>query len=90
MSYKSFKKVLDGGLIGMKASLPTYFSSADFIKVAKECFPNEYATLLQNSNYRTLHSWIARWYLNQRFVKHTTKDVISPMGNKSKNKTWEK
>ena len=69
MSYKSFKEALDRDLRRIKTALPKNFTSTDFIKVAKDCFPDEYATILRRSNYRTLHVWIARWYLHWNFEK---------------------
>ena len=91
MSYKQLASYLDNYLDSIKSSLPKYFSSADFINVAKDFFPNECAEILRQSNYRALHVWIARWYLNGHFKKIGDKKRIETvMQSKSKNTIWEK
>lgn len=90
MPYKSFEQALDSRLDTIKTSLPTFFTSADFIKVAKDCFPNEYAAILRGSSYRALHTWVARWYLSRRFKSVREEDIITAMGHISPNKVWEK
>ena len=88
MPYKAFEKILDSSLPRIRSSLPTTFTSSDFIKVAKDCFPNEFGTLLRNGSYRSLHSWIARWYLNRRFRQMGDSAIDTMMRNRSKNKVW--
>lgn len=91
MPYKAFERALDSGLDRIKSSLPKQFSSADFIQVANDCFPNEYAAIVRNTSYRTLHVWIARWYLNHRFKQlGSDTQIVTKMKNASYNKLWEK
>ena len=90
MSHKDLAKLLDSCREAIEESLPRYFSSADFIKVVKDCFPGEYASLLRQSSYKTLHSWIARWYLNTHFTQIGENEIETIMGHKSPNKMWKK
>ena len=90
MPYRAFEAVLDSGLDHIKASLPYHFSSADFIKVAKDSFPIEYAAILQISNYRSLHRWIARWYLNRHFAQVGNTHIQTIMGHQGSNILWVK
>lgn len=90
MPYRAFEAVLDSGLDHIKASLPYHFSSADFIKVAKDSFPIEYAAILQISNYQSLHRWIARWYLNRHFAQVGNIHIQTIMGHQGSNILWVK
>jgi len=90
MPYRTFESALDSSLERINASLPQHFTSSDFIKVAKDTYPNEYAAILQMSNYRTLHTWVARWYLNRHYTQVGDKDVKTTMGHNGRNKLWEK
>lgn len=91
MTYQSLEKTFNDGIQKIEASLPRLFTSADFIRVVKDYYPIEYAEAVRKaSNYRSLHTWIARWYLSRRYAKHSTKKVVSPMGKESANTLWEK
>ena len=90
MPYHTLELTLASGLNRINASLPQHFTSADFIQVAKDTFPNEYAAILQVSSYRTLHAWIARWFLNRHYTQLGQKNIQTLMGNNGANKLWEK
>lgn len=90
MSYKNFALLMDNGLDSITESLPRHFSSSDFIKVVKDSFPEEYAAILRQADYRSLHSWIARWYLNKHFTQIGEEHLITIMGHKNLNKLWRK
>ena len=90
MPFHAFEILLDSNLNRIVSSLPSIFTSADFIKVTKDCFPDEYAANLRNSNYRKLHSWIARWYLNRHFIQAGEREILTIMGHKSPNKMWRR
>ena len=90
MSFKVFEKVLDSDLCRIKSNLPSSFSSANFIQVVRHLFPNEYGEMLSESNYRALHTWIARWYLNRHFSQKGEAQITSTMGHKGSNKLWKK
>ena len=90
MPYRAFEMALDSSLERINASLPRLFTSSDFIKVAKDAFPNEYAAILQISSYRALHTWVARWYLNRHYTQVGDNDIKTIMGHYGRNKLWEK
>lgn len=90
MLFRSFESALDSSLERINESLPHLFTSSDFIKVAKDTYPNEYAAILQISNYRALHRWVARWYLNRHYTQVGDKDIKTIMGHHGRNKLWEK
>ncbi len=86
----SFEKKLDAELSKIRKSLPKNFTSSNFIKVIKDYCPNEYAAALHNSgSHRTLHSWIARWYLSRRFDPIKDVAIETSNGNKGHNKLWD-
>ena len=70
------------------------FDSNDFIKAFSLLFPNEYADALRHSSsYRTLHVWIARWYLSRLTAllrKGETRPRESVNRNSTKNHIWTK
>lgn len=90
MSYRSFASILDAHRGKIESSLPTLFSSAQFIRAAEDYCGDDYTNMLRARNYRVLHVWIARWYLAPRYEKVGEKEIIDKMGNKCPNKLWRK
>ena len=90
MSYKTFAGVLDAHRERIESSLPSVFTSVQFIEAAKDYCVDEYSSALRLTSYRGLHTWIARWYLNARYKQVGERRIISKMGNNSKNKYWRK
>lgn len=90
MSYRTFAGILDAHKERIESSLPTEFSSDQFIQAAKDYCGDEFTSVLRQTNYRGLNSWIARWYLNSHYKQVGEKSIKDIMGKKSKNKLWKK
>ena len=96
METKQLRDFLNGSFDRILLSLPMQFTSQQFIQSFKDRFPDRFAEVLDDAgNHRQLHSWIARWYLNgqakdDRIDKLDVVQVVSIMGNKTKNRRWGK
>lgn len=88
--YSSLRNRLDSVLNNILDSLSKEFTSADFIKAAKDYASLEIENALTHATMRTLHVWIARWYLNgkQEITQNGSKPITTINGNKSRNKKW--
>ena len=91
MEYSQFSVLLDGVLDSVLESVPKTFTSEQFISAVRGALPVECGQLLSQSNSRTLHVWLSRWYLNRKdgIVKMETKTVRTINGNKSTNALWK-
>lgn len=90
--YRILSESIDRVLNNILNSLPSQFTSAQFIKaVSYYCAP-QYQQVLTHTTFRGLHSWIARWYLtsNSRITKvaNGQRQIETINGNKSTNALW--
>jgi hypothetical protein len=90
--YSNLAASIDRVLNNILNSLPSQFTSAQFIKaVSYYCAP-QYQQVLTHTTFRGLHSWIARWYLtsNSRITKvaNGQRQIETINGNKSTNALW--
>lgn len=94
-----FRQLLDLNIRNILNLLPREFSISNFINAMRDVLNNEYARVLTtagHSSYRTLHTWVARWYLyglaeRGLIIKANNKLlIITRNGNKSQNQLWRK